>query len=271
MSTYETSDRARSYDEVVGILKRKLKFSDWPLRETEFIAGFSAEALRSGVLADYRLERKTLMPPIISRVTRRYFYRQLNSRLALEVTVIVSQMGAREAAEGLIQLVAASQMGSEPRVDFEAVGNVTVYRRPDTNQSLAFLRNNIGVNIDGYGRADKPLPIRELAQQIDSHLKETEITSTLTDHDRLPRILLFEAKANRLKAGERTDLTIEVQDNNPPQDWLFHAVNGSYNHDPEGDLWYFRAGHEKGSADVALTVVNNVNLMATKRTSITID
>lgn len=271
MSTHETSHMARTYDEVVGILKRKLKFSDWPLRETEFITGFSAEAVRSGVLAGYRLERKTLLPPIVTRVTRRYFYRQLESRLALEVTVIVSQSGARDAAEGLIQLVAASQMYSEPRADFQAVGNVTVYRTPDTNQSLAFLRNNIGVNIESYGRGDKPVPIRELAQQIDSQLKETGITSTLTDHERVPKIERFEAKSNRLKAGERTDLEIEVIDNYPPQDWLFHAVNGSYNHDPDADLWYFRAGHEKGSAEVALTVVNSVNLMATARTSITID
>jgi hypothetical protein len=271
MSTSEKSHMARTYDEVVGILKRQLKFTDWPLRETEFIAGFSAQAVRSGVLADYRLERKTLLPPIISRVTRRYFYRELDSRLALDVTVIVSQIGARDAAEGLIQLVAASQMHSEPRVDFAVVGNVTVYRRPDTNQSLAFLRNNIGINIESYGRADKGLPVRELAQQIDSQLKEIQTTTTLTESDRLPRILRFEPKTTRLKAGERTDLVIDIQDSNPPQDLLFNAVNGSYNHDPDSDLWYFRAAHEKGSAEVALTVVNDVNLMATARTSITID
>lgn len=66
-------------------------------------------------------------------------------------------------------------------------------------------------------------------------------------------------------------LMIEVQDNYPPQDWLFHAINGSYNEDPKGDIWYFRAGHEKGSAEVALTVVNNLNLMTTARATLTIE
>lgn len=271
MSTSDTSHKARTFDEVVGTLKRMLKFSEWPLREGEFVPGFSPQEQPSGVLANYQLERKTLLPPIITRVTRRYFYRKLDSRLALDLTVIVSQAGARDAAEGLIQLVAASQMYSEPRVDFQAVGNVTVYRQPDTDQSLAFLRNNVGINIESYGRVDQELPIREFAEQIDDELKETLTTNPLTDHDRLPRILRFEPKTTRLKAGERADLVIEVQDNYPPQDWLFQAINGSYNHDPGRDLWYFRAGPEKGSAEVALTVVNNVNLMATSRTSFTID
>lgn len=66
-------------------------------------------------------------------------------------------------------------------------------------------------------------------------------------------------------------LMIEVQDNYPPQDWLFHAINGSYNEDPKGDIWYFRAGPEKGSAEVALTVVNNLNLMTTARATLTIE
>ena len=271
MSTYETSHRARTFDEVVGILKRKLTYSDWPLREGEFVPGFSPERQTLGVLANYQLERKKLVPPIISRVTRRYRYRKVDSRLGLDLTVIVGQPSARDAAEGLIQLIAASQMRSEPRVDFQAVGDVTVYRQPDTDESIAFLRNNIGISIERYGHADAQLPIRELAQQIDSQIKETPTSETLTDPERVPKIQVFQAKTTRLKAGERSDLMIEVQDNYPPQDWLFHAINGSYNEDPKGDIWYFRAGHEKGSAEVALTVVNNLNLMTTARATLTIE
>lgn len=271
MSTYETSHRARTFDEVVGILKRKLKFSDWPLREGEFVPGFSPEEQRSGILASYQLERKKLVPPTISRVTRRYLYRRVDSRLGLVLTVIVGQTSARDAAEGLIQLVAASQMHSEPRVDFQAVGDVTVYRQPDTDQSLAFLRNNIGISIERYGNVDGQLPIRELAQQIDAQIKETPTSETLTDQERVPKIQVFEAKTTRLRAGERSDLTIEVHDNYPPQEWLFHAVNGSYNEDPKGDVWYFRAGPEKGSAEVTLTVVNNLNLMTMARATLTIE
>jgi hypothetical protein len=269
MSRYETSQKVGSFAEAVGLLKEKLKFGDWPL-QAGMVPGFNPQNQASGVLANYRLERKTLLPPIVSRVTRRYFYRKFDSRLALDLTVIVSHTGARDAAEGLVLLVAASQKRTEPRVDFHAVGDVAVYRQPDTEQSIAFLRNNVGINIESYGRVDSQLPIRELAQEIDGQLRNTPTASMLTDMERVPRIKRFEAKATTLKAGERTDLVIDVEDNHPPQDWLFRAINGSYNHDPENDLWYFRAGHEKGSAEVALTVVNNVNLMVTARTSILI-
>ena len=270
MSTSETSQKVRTFDEMVGMLKQKLKFADWP-QPTGMVPGFNPQDQASGLLANYRLERRTLLPLNNSRVTRRYFYRRFDSRLALDLTVIVSQTGPRDAAEGLVLLVAASQKRTEPRVDFQAVGDVTVYRQPDTDQSIAFLRNNVGINIESYGGVDGQFPIRELAQQIDSYLKERQVTDTLAGHERLPRILRFESKASTLKPGERSDLAIEVQDNYPPQDWLFHAINGSYNHDPDANLWYFRAGRQKGSAEVALTVVNNVNLMATARISISID
>lgn len=271
MSTYETSHKARTFDEVVGMLARKLKFSEWPLKEGEFVPGFSPEEQRSGILAGYQLERKKLVPPIISRVTRRYLYRKVDSRLGLDLTVIVGHASARDTAEGLIQLIAASQMRSEPRVDFQTVGDVAVYRQSDSDQSLAFLRNNIGINLERFGSAEGQLPITELAQQIDAQIKETPTSETLTDQRRVPKIQVFQAKTTNLQAGERADLTIEVQDSFPPQDWLFHAVNGSYNEDPKSDTWYFRAGHEKGSAEVTLTVVNNLNLMTTARATLTIE
>lgn len=65
---------------------------------------------------------------------------------------------------------------------------------------------------------------------------------------------------------------IDIQDNYPPHELLFEAFNGSYNRDPaEPDLWYFRAGHQRGSAQVILTVVNSINLLAKASARIEID
>jgi hypothetical protein len=88
----------------------------------------------------------------------------------------------------------------------------------------------------------------------------------------VPKILLFAPGATRLKPGERTDLNIGIEAKYPPHELLFNAINGSYNRDPEKpEVWYFRAGPDKGTAEVALTVVNNLNLMATKRSTIMIE
>jgi len=263
MPRYETSQTGRTPDEVVGILKKKLNFADWPLREGQFVAGFSPQEQRPEVLADYRLEGEILLPPVISRVIRKYSYRKIDSPLALALTVIVSELGARDAAEALVVMIAASQMRREPRVDFQGIGNVVIYPQPNSDQSIAFLRNNVGINIDGYARFDRQLPIRELAQQIDGQLRQRETTEMLLGHEHGPKILRFEPKATTIKAGERTDLVIDIQNNYPPHDLLFEAVNGSYNRDPaEPDKWYFRAGHQKGSGQVILTVVNRINLLS---------
>ena len=263
MPRYETSQTGRTPDEVVGILKKKLNFADWPLREGEFVVGFSPQEQRPEVLADYRLEGEILLPPVISRVTRRYSYRKIDSSLALALTVIVSEVGARDAAEALVTMIAASQMRREPRVDFQGIGNVVIYPQPNSDQSIAFLRSNVGINIEGHARFDRQLPVRELAQQIDEQLKQRETTEMLAGAKDAPKILLFQPEATTLKAGERTDLVIDILNNYPPHDLLFEAVNGSYNRDPaEPDQWYFRAGHLRGSAQVILTVVNRINLMS---------
>ena len=271
MPRAESSRPVVTFDEIVGDLKHRLRFSEWPLKERELVAGLSPEDLRPAVLADYRLERETLLPPVISRVTRRYSYRKIDSYLALTLTVIVSEF-SRETAEGLVLLIAASQMRIEPLVEFEGVGDVTVYRQPDSNQSIAFLRNNVGINIEWQARPEDQLPIRELAQQIDAQLLQAPKRESLTDNNRAPKIVRFEPKTTTVKTGGRTDLTIVIEDNDPPHDLLFDAIKGSYNRDPSNsDLWYFRAGHVKGSAEVTLTVVNRVNLMARARTPILID
>jgi len=43
------------------------------------------------------------------------------------------------------------------------------------------------------------------------------------------------------------------------------------NEDPKSDIWYLRAGPEKGSAELSLTVVNDLNLMTTGRVTLTIE
>jgi len=271
MPRHETSQTGRTPDELVGILKKKLNFADWPLKEGEFVPGFSPQEQRAERLADYRLEGQILLPPVISSVTRKYSYRKIDSPLALALTVIVSELGARDAAEALVVMIAASQMRREPRVDFQGIGDVVVYPQPTSDQSIAFVRKNVAINIEGYTRFDQKLPIRELAQQIDGQLKQRETSKDLADLERAPKILRFEPKASRIKAGERTDLVIDIQDNYPPHELLFEAFNGSYNRDPaEPDLWYFRAGHQSSSAQVNLTVVNSINLLATSTSSIEI-
>src|ERR1043165_533553 len=263
MARSETSQRGQTSDEVVGILKKKLNFSAWPLTERELIAGFSPQEQQTGVLADYRLEREILLTSMTSCVTRRYSYRKIDSPLALALTVIVGQAGARDAAEELVAMIAASQMRREPRVDFQGIGDVVVYPQPTSDQSIAFVRKNIAINIEGYARFDQKLPIRELAQQIDGQLTQRETSEDLADQERTPKILRFEPETSSVKAGGRTDLVIDLQDNYPPHELLFEALNGSYNRDPaEPDLWYFRAGHQRGSAQVILTVVNSINLLA---------
>ena len=271
MPRSETSQTGRTPEEVVGILKKKLNFADWPLREKEFVAGFSPQDQRPKELTDYRLEGEILLPPVISRVIRKYSYRKIDSPLAFALTVIVSELGARDAAEALVVMIAASQMRREPRVDFQGIGNVAIYPQSNSDQSIAFLRNNVGINIEGYALFDRQPPVRELAQQIDGQLRQKETTETLLGHKNGPKILRFESKARTMKAGERIDLVIDIQNDYPPHDLLFEAVNGSYNRDPaEPDQWYFRAGHQKGSAQVILTVVNRLNLFSKASASIEI-
>lgn len=270
MSISETKRGSSSSAEVLQALKEKLRFSEWPLREGRLVAGFNP-LNRLLLLNDYKVDRKNLLRPIISRVTRKYFLRRAESHVALSVTVIVSRVGARDAAEGLVTQLAASQMGTDPRVDFQAIGDVTIYRQPEEDKSIAFLRNNIGINLESYAPFESSPPIEEVAKQIDTELATEPTTETLINNPRVPRISRFEPKSSVIKIGERTDLEIEIQDNYPPHDLLFEAVNGSYNLDTvEKDLWYFRAGNHQGSAELTLTVVNDLNLMATERRSLTV-
>ena len=271
MSISEQSRGTSGSAEFLRSLKEKLRFSDWPL-SAKLVAGFNP--LTDGVsqLKEYRLERKSLLRPVVSRVTRKYFLRRGDSHVELLLTVIVSQVDAREAAEGLIQQIAASQMGSDPYVTFEYIGDVTIYRKSVGQHSVAFLRNNVGINLDSQTPVESSPKLVDLAQEIDRRLKEQPASETLTGTDRVPKIALFEPKLSVIRPNERTDLVFDILDAFPPHDLLFEAVNGSYNLDElnEGQ-WYFRAGHHKGTGEVTLTVVNDINLMTSKRITISIE
>lgn len=271
----EASDHANAITPAATLesLKRTLNFDDWPLREQELVAGFGASASRLPLLEQYKLDHETLLPIISTWVGRSYFYRQYESRSAFALTVIVGHQSARDVAEALLLQIVYSQMWSEPRVEFNAkVGNVAVYKHPEHNTSVAFVRNNIGINLENYSSNGKEFNLEGLALNIDNILKETPTVQSLSEDPNAPRIFGFEPQAKRIHPGERTDLDIEVRDEHPPLHFLFNAKMGSYNQDStRKDHWYFRAGPKSGQAEVALTVVNEINLMAQGRCSITIE
>ncbi len=271
----ETSDHANAITPAAALesLKRTLNFEDWPLREQELVAGFSPSVSRLPRLEQYELDHETLLPIISTWVGRNYFYRQYESRSAFALTVIVGHQTAKDVAEGLLLQIVYSQMWSEPRVEFNAkIGDVAVYKHPDPNASIAFMRNNIGINLENYSSNGKEFSLEGLALNIDNSLKETVTVQSLSEDPDAPRILRFEPRARTIHPGERTDLDIEVRDEHPPLHFLFNAKMGSYNQDPtRKDHWYFRSGPKSGQAEVALTVVNEINLMAQGRCSIRIE
>lgn len=275
MKRFEASNQSKGFTpaEALEALKRTLKFADWPLREQRFVPGFSPATAKLSFLAEYTLEHETLLPVISTWVGRNYFYRRPDSRSAVALTVIVGQQSAKDVAEALLLQIVYSQMWSEPRVELSGrLGDVAIYRHPGANQSVAFVRNNVAVSIDNYSSSGKQPDLQGLASGIDNELKEASTVESLLDDERVPRTLRFEPQAKVIRTGERTDLEIEVKDNYPPLHFLFQAKHGSYNQDPaQKDRWYFRAGPNKAQAELALTVVNAINLMAESRCYITIE
>jgi len=275
MRRAEASDHTNAITPAAALesLKRALNFDDWPLREGNLVAGFSPSTSRLALLEQYQLDHEMLLPVISTWVGRRYFYRQYESRSAFALTVIVGHQSAKDVAGALLLQIVYSQMWSEPRVEFDAqVGDVAVYKDADSDESIAFVRNNIGISLENYSANGKGFSLEGLALEIDNSLKETPTMQSLSDHPGAPRILRFEPQARTIHPGEKTDLNIEVIDEHPPLHLLFDAKMGSYNQDPtKNDLWYFRAGPKSGQAEVALTVVNDINLMTQGRCSITIE
>lgn len=246
-------------------LERTLNFDEWPLRAQTFVPGFSPSVSRLPfrLLEGFTLEHETLLPVVSTWVGRNYFYSQLDSHSAFALTVLVGQQSARDVAEALLLQIVYSQMSSEPRVEFNGlIGDVAVYRHPEPNASVAFVRNNIGINLENYSSNGNKLNLGLLAASVDDALKEMPTVPYLAEHENRPRILRLQAQDKSVHPGEKIDLDIDIRDNYPPLHLLFNATMGSYNQDPrKNDVWYFRAGFERGEARVDLTVVNEMNLM----------
>ncbi|HET8921855.1 MAG TPA: hypothetical protein VFN26_02545 [Candidatus Acidoferrum sp.] len=260
--------------ESLQLMKKALNFEEWPLRRQQFVPGFSPRTGSALFTKEFTFQRERLLPIISSWVGRNYFYDQVESRSAFDLTVIVSQQSARDAADGLLLQMVYTQMHSEPRANFTnpPLGEVTIYRHPDTKQSIAFVRNNVAISIENYTSGRKQPDLEGIAAEIDRGLQESPTVSTLADDAHVPRITRFEPRSTVLPPGGRTDLEIEVKDDYPPLQYLFRVELGSYNLDPaQGGRWYFRAGPVKGKAELTLTVVNQINLMAESRCSIAIE
>lgn len=273
MNRAEASNNAVTPQTLEG-LQEALHFQDWPLKE-QFIPGFSPKVVLKSAVAEYRLDRETLAPLIGSWVDRSYFYSHSESRSAFNLSVIVGQKSARDGAQGLLLQLFYTEMHIEPRVELSAprFGDVTIYRHADAKQSIAFIRNNVAISVENYSSGRKPVDVERIANLIDGALQESPKVPDLAAHFAVPVIRLFEPASSVVHPGERADLKIEVSDNHPPLEFQLRAENGSYNLDPtRGDFgFYFRAGETKGKAEVILRVVNDVNLAAESRCSITIE
>lgn len=260
--------------------KRALNFESWPLKERQLIPGFSPKTslglsinAREGKAGGFALQRETLLPVLAFAVSRKYFYSQPDTRSAVALTVIVGQQSAREAAEALVLQLISTQMRSSPRANLNAppFGDVTVYRHPDPKQSIAFLRNNVGISIENYSAGSKPPALEQIATEIDQTLLASGTAPTLDNHENAPKIARFEPQSKDVHPGDRTDLEIQVTGSYAPFQYLFQVELGSYNLVPsQNDRWYFRAGPVKGTAALTLTVVNEINLAAVRQTFITI-
>lgn len=260
--------------ESLQLLKRVLNFEEWPLKREQFVPGFSPRTGSALSTKEYSLQRERLLPIISSWVGRNYFYDQVESRSAFDLTVIVSQQSARDAADGLLLQMVYTQMHSEPRANFSnpPLGEVTIYRHSDSRQSIAFVRNNVAISIENYSSGRKQPDLGAIATEIDRGLQESPTVSTLANDAHVPRITRFEPRSTVLPPAGRTDLEIEVKDDYPPLQYLFRVEHGSCNLDPaQSGRWYFRAGPAKGRAELTLTVVNQINLMAESQCSIAIE
>ena len=253
--------------------KRAVNFESWPVKERQMIPGFSPKTSVGLSIRARDLQREILLPVAAFAVSRKYFYTQADTRSAVALTVIVGQHSAQEAAEALVLQLISTQMRNSPRANLNAppFGDVTVYRHPDPKQSIAFLRNNVGISIENYSAGSKPPALEQIASEIDQTLLASKSVPTLDDHENAPKISRFEPQSKEVHPGDRTDLEIEVAGSYEPFQYLFQAELGSYNLDPSpNDRWYFRAGPVKGKAALTLTVVNEINLAAVRQIFITI-
>ena len=113
---------------------------------------------------------------------------------------------------------------------------------------LAFVRNNVLITIKGRQISDLIVP---LAREIDNQLKVLNVTLKYNDSTGI----LSEVKKKKgevpvVNAGKRIDIG-----KSPKKDrQLFFLVSGgSMNRDYENpDLWYYRAGMDKGSYSITL-------------------
>lgn len=272
-SAADNEAKASTPELALESLKRSLKFEEWPLREEDFVPGFSPSVSQLPQLAKFELAHETLLPVVSTWVGHSYFYRELESRSAFSLTVIVGQQKVREVAEALLLQIVYSQMGSEPRVEFNSkVGEVAIYKQDGAHASIAFLRNNIGINLENYSTGGKEFSLEQLALSLDNVLQESPKVRSLSDDLNSPKIIRFVPGVSKIGPGDRADLQIEIRDEHPPLHYLFNAKMGSYNQDlTSKDPWYFRAGPKSGKAEVFLTVVNEINLMAQARCEISIE
>jgi hypothetical protein len=275
MRASETSKQGKAVTPLESLerLKKQTNFEAWPLKEHQFLPGFSPKTTSLLSAKEYALERERLLPVISSCTARAYFYAQVQSRSAFELTVLVGHKSARDAAEALLLQIVYTQMHSEPRVVSAGspLGEVTIYLHPDLKQSVAFVRNNVALSIQNYSSGPAQPDLNAIAMEIDRRLRESPAVPSLAADPRVPRITRFEPRTAVVRPGERTDLEIEVRDDYPPLEYLLRAEHGSCNLDPTQSRWYFRAGPVKSKAEVALTVVNQINLMAEMRRLITIE
>ncbi|MBN1115416.1 MAG: hypothetical protein JXA66_08750 [Oligoflexia bacterium] len=240
-----------------------------PGKEMPLIAGFNIDHLRKifPAVKTVRIinSKNELVQSCYSLMNEKF---EQIARLDL----IVAQKSCAEAYKALFATYALSEEDTALKAnDKIKIGDLCLLSGNSKQpRRLDFVRNNIAVKIANKKRGN--LDVVKIAGMIDEVLKKEPVFDSLEKSEKLPVIDRFEMENNNLKFSEKTSINYEVK--NPEggkMEYLFENQGGSVNRvSGDSDEYYYRAGHERGTYDIVLYAINQRNLVAGKRISLSI-
>lgn len=184
-----------------------------------------------------------------------YFTHTENKQMTLELTIILCWNGYKDALELLYKFPESFERPVPVETVTETAKNYKIgsagfawsWQGKEKPDILAFVRNNVFVSVQGS--CDTGDVILSIGKEIDDRLEKRE---TKIEYSEAKEGLFSpekRKKALEVSPGGR----IDIGTFSPEQHLFFTASGGSVNRDMDNpDLWYFRAGMEKGKYEITL-------------------
>ena len=254
--------------ELLNDMKEMYGFDKLSGKDKPLVAGFDIGKFRADFPAIKTIRISNYETKRAERIVSLY-----NERAEEEVKlhIIVAQQSCADAHEALF--ITYTLSSKEPSYAFGEKGiNIGDFclltKMKPSLRRIDFVRNNIAIKV--YGGKNTEFDIRELAKKIDDFIKNEPTWKSLDDSNKKPQIKSFSMEKPDISSGEKSYLRHEVVD--PEEgilEYRFKVTGGSINQDPKNtNIYYYRAGNQKGEYKITLHVINERNLTASKDAAI---